>query len=297
MKRDLIDSYLIYLDKELNYSEDTIESYKRDLINYQEYLDKKNISYKNITKLEILDYLKYLDDIKLNNKSISRHLSSLRSFYNYLVEIKDIDSNIFKRIKNPKVEKKLPNYLSINEVEELLNSIKEDTKEEIRDKCLFELMYSTGMRVSEVSDLKLKSINISDNTIRVLGKGSKERIVLYGEYFKDIINKYFKVRDKFLIKGNIDNLFINKNGDKLSRESITYIVNKIEKKSGINHKISPHILRHSFATHLLDNGADIRSVQELLGHENLDTTEIYTHVSNERLRSEYLKYHPNKNRK
>ena len=297
MKRDLIDSYLIYLDKELNYSEDTIESYKRDLINYQEYLDKKNISYKNITKLEILDYLKYLDDIKLNNKSISRHLSSLRSFYNYLVEIKDIDSNIFKRIKNPKVEKKLPNYLSINEVEELLNSIKEDTKEEIRDKCLFELMYSTGMRVSEVSDLKLKSINISDNTIRVLGKGSKERIVLYGEYFRDIINKYFKVRNEFLIKGNIDYLFVNKNGDRLSRESITYIVNKIEKKSGINHKISPHILRHSFATHLLDNGADIRSVQELLGHENLDTTEIYTHVSNERLRSEYLKYHPNKNRK
>ena len=297
MKRDLIDSYLIYLDKELNYSEDTIESYKRDLINYQEYLDKKNISYKNITKLEILDYLKYLDDIKLNNKSISRHLSSLRSFYNYLVEIKDIDSNIFKRIKNPKVEKKLPNYLSINEVEELLNSIKEDTKEEIRDKCLFELMYSTGMRVSEVSDLKLKSINISDNTIRVLGKGSKERIVLYGEYFRDIINKYFKVRNEFLIKGNIDNLFINKNGDKLSRESIAYIVNKVERKSGINHKISPHILRHSFATHMLDNGADLRTVQELLGHENLDTTEIYTHVSNERLRSEYLKYHPNKNRK
>jgi tyrosine recombinase XerD len=295
--KELIDSYLIYLDKELNYSDDTIDNYRRDLNNYCDYLNKNNISYKKITKLEILDYLKYLDDIKLNNKSISRHLSSLRSFYNYLVEIKDIDSNIFKRIKNPKVEKKLPNYLSINEVEELLNSINENTKEEIRDKCLFELMYSTGMRVSEVSDLKVKNINLSDNTIRVLGKGSKERIVFYGEYFKDIINKYFKVRDKFLIKGNIDNLFINKNGDKLSRESITYIVNKIERKSGINHKISPHILRHSFATHLLDNGADIRSVQELLGHENLDTTEIYTHVSNERLRSEYLKYHPNKNRK
>ncbi len=295
--KELIDSYLIYLDKELNYSDDTIDNYRRDLNNYCDYLNKNNISYKKITKLEILDYLKYLDDIKLNNKSISRHLSSLRSFYNYLVEIKELDSNIFKRIKNPKVEKKLPNYLSINEVEELLNSINENTKEEIRDKCLFELMYSTGMRVSEVSDLKVKNINLSDNTIRVLGKGSKERIVFYGEYFKDIINKYFKVRDKFLIKGNIDNLFINKNGDKLSRESITYIVNKIERKSGINHKISPHILRHSFATHLLDNGADIRSVQELLGHENLDTTEIYTHVSNERLRSEYLKYHPNKNRK
>ena len=156
--KELIDSYLIYLDKELNYSDETIEGYKRDLNNYMEYINNKSISYKKITKLEILDYLKYLDDIKLNNKSISRHLSSLRSFYNYLVEIKDIDSNIFRRIKNPKVEKKLPNYLSINEVEELLNSINENTKEEIRDKCLFELMYSTGMRVSEVSDLKVKNI-------------------------------------------------------------------------------------------------------------------------------------------
>ena len=158
-------------------------------------------------------------------------------------------------------------------------------------------MYSTGMRVSEVSNLKVSNINFSDYTIRVMGKGSKERIVYYGSILKDILDKYMKVRDEFLKKGNIDNLLINKNGDVLSRESITYIVNKIERKSLINHKISPHILRHSFATHLLDNGADLRSVQELLGHENLDTTEIYTHVSNERLRTVYLKYHPNRDRK
>ena len=293
---ELINSYTLYLNKELNYSKDTIENYKKDLYEYKDYIEVNKINYKSINKLEILDYLKYLDNNKLSNKTISRHLSSLRSFYNYLVEIKILDTNVFKRVRNPKVEKKLPNYLSVNEIEELLNSIHEDTKENIRDKCLFEIMYSCGMRVSEVSNLKVSNINFSDNTIRVMGKGSKERIVYYGSYLKDILDKYLKVRDEFLKKGNIDNLFINSNGDILSRQSITYIVNKIEKKSLINHKISPHILRHSFATHLLDNGADLRSVQELLGHENLDTTEIYTHVSNERLRSVYLKYHPNNKR-
>ena len=295
--KELINNYIEYIDKELNYSNETILSYKNDLTEYYKYLNNNKINYKSITKLEILDYLKYLDNYKLSNKTISRHLSSLRSFYNYLVEIKILDGNVFKRVRNPKVEKKLPNYLSINEIEELLNSIEENTKENIRDKCLFEIMYSTGMRVSEVSNLKVSNINFSDNSIRVMGKGSKERIVYYGAILKDILNKYMKIRNEFLKKGNIENLFINKNGDVLSRESIAYIINKIEKKSLINHKISPHILRHSFATHLLDNGADLRSVQELLGHENLDTTEIYTHVSNERLRAVYLKYHPNRNRK
>lgn len=295
--KDLINNYITYIDKELNYSEETINNYKKDLNEYNDYISTNKINYKSITKLEILDYLKYLDNNKLSNKTISRHLSSLRSFYNYLMEIKIVDSNVFKRVRNPKVEKKLPNYLSINEIEELLNSINEDTKEDIRNKCLFEIMYSTGMRVSEVSNLKLSNIDRNDNSIRVLGKGDKERIVYYGEYLKIILNKYLNVRDDFLKKGNIDYLFINSNGDKLSRESILYIVKKVEKLSLINHKISPHILRHSFATHLLDNGADLRSVQELLGHENLDTTEIYTHVSNERLRSVYLKYHPNNKRK
>ena len=298
MKLDsLINSFIIYIDKELNYSDETIDNYKRDLNNYRDYLNKKKINYKTINKLEILDYLKYLDNSSLSNKSISRHLSSLRTFYNYLVEIKEIDSNVFKRVRNPKVEKKLPNYLSIGEVEEILNSIKEDTKEDIRNKCIFEIMYSCGLRVSEVSYLKVSNIDFREHTIRIMGKGSKERIVYYGEYLKDILDKYMKVRDEFLIKGNIEYLFVNSKGDILSRESIAYIINKIEKKSLINHKITPHVLRHSFATHLLDDGADLRSVQELLGHENLDTTEIYTHVSNERLRAVYLKYHPNNRRK
>jgi len=292
----IIEKYSEYLLKELKYSDKTVLSYKRDLNSYNDYLKKYNINYLNINKLQIVDYLKYLDTLKYSNKTISRHLSTLRSFYNYLVEIKLIDNNIYKRIRNPKVEKKLPNYLNIVEIENIMDTIDENTKEEVRDKCIFELLYSTGIRVSEASNLKLQDIDRNKLTIRIFGKGSKERIVYYGEVFAKTLDKYLKVRDKFLVNGDIEYLFINKYGRKLSRESIEQKIDRIVTKSAINHKISPHVLRHTFATHLLDNGADLKSVQELLGHENLNTTEIYTHVSNERLREAYLKYHPNKNR-
>jgi len=289
--------YLKYIEKELNYSNLTRENYKRDIFIYKEFLDIYGYNYITIDKSKIIDYLKYLDGFKYKNKSISRNLSSLRAFYSYLVEIKIISINVFKRVRNPKVSKKLPNYLSIVEVEEILDGIDEITKEDIRNKCLFELMYSTGLRVSEVSDLLLKDIDLKEKSIRVMGKGSKERIVYYGECLSNLLDKYLKVRNEFLVDKNSEYLFINKLGNKLSRQSIEYIINKIMFKSDVNHKISPHTLRHTYATHLLDNGADLKSVQELLGHESLDTTEIYTHVSNERLRSEYMKYHPNRERK
>jgi len=288
--------YLKYIEKELNYSNLTRENYKRDIFIYKEFLDIYGYNYITIDKSKIIDYLKYLDGFKYKNKSISRNLSSLRAFYSYLVEIKIISTNVFKRVRNPKVSKKLPNYLSIVEVEEILDGIDEITKEDIRNKCLFELMYSTGLRVSEVSDLLLKDIDLKEKSIRVMGKGSKERIVYYGECLSNLLDKYLKVRNEFLVDKNSEYLFINKLGNKLSRQSIEYIINKIMFKSDVNHKISPHTLRHTYATHLLDNGADLKSVQELLGHESLDTTEIYTHVSNERLRSEYMKYHPNRDR-
>jgi len=292
----VIEKFLEYINKELNYSMETIESYNRDLILYKQYIKKSKIDYLKIKKDNILDFLKYLDSLNYSSKTISRILSSLRSFYNYLVEIKVIDTNIFRRIKNPKVEKKLPDYMNIVEIEDVLDSIKENTKEGIRNKCLFELLYSTGIRASEASNLKVKDIDLNGMSIRIFGKGSKERIVYYGECFKELLNKYLKVRSEFLQKGNIEYLFINKIGGKLSRESIGLIINKIIKESSVKHKISPHVLRHTFATHLLDNGADLRSVQELLGHENLKTTEIYTHVSSERLKEAYRKFHPNKNR-
>lgn len=293
---EVIKKFIEYIDKELNYSRETIINYEKDLTIYKDFLKIKNYNYLSITKDQVMEYLKYLDSFKYQNKTISRILSSLRSFYNYLTEIKLLDNNIFKRIRNPKVSKKLPNYLSIVEIEKILDKIDEESIFGIRDKCLFELLYSTGLRVSEVSNLKIDDINLIDKSIRVLGKGNKERIVYFGNVAANLIHKYLQIRNEFLKKGNIEYFFINNNGDKLSRQSIEHIINMIMKRSEINHKISPHTLRHTYATHLLDNGADLRSVQELLGHENLGTTEVYTHVSKDKLRSEYLKYHPNKNR-
>ena len=292
---DAINKFLEYLELELNYSILTKESYKRDLLLYKDYLALKKISYLKINKDDILSFLKYLDNLKFTNKTISRHLSTLRSFYSYLVEIKLIDNNIFKRIKNPKVAKKLPNYLSISEIDEIILGISEETNEDIKEKFIFELLYSTGIRVSEAVNIQITDIDTQNMTIKVLGKGNKERLVYYGTPCQKLLEKYLEVRTTFL-KKEIPYLLVNQKGEKISRESIEYIIDKIIKKSAVKHKISPHTLRHTFATHLLDNGADLKSVQEMLGHENLNTTEIYTHVSNERLRSAYLAYHPNKKR-
>lgn len=293
---DAINKYLEYILKELRYSAETYKSYQQDLEVYNVFLNEKKISYLKITRNEVVEYLKYLDYLNYKNKTISRNLSCLRSFYNYLVEIKLLSSNIFKRIKNPKVEKKLPNYLNIIEIEEVLENIKEDTKEDIRNKCIFELLYSSGMRVSEASNVRLNDIEINSRFIRITGKGNKERLAYFGEEASRLLKLYINFREEFVVNEQTDYLFLNKFGRQLSRSSIEHIINNIIEKSSIKHKISPHVLRHTFATHLLDNGADLRSVQELLGHENLNTTEIYTHVSNERLKEAYLKYHPNKKR-
>lgn len=293
---DAIKKFLEYILKELNYSVKTYENYERDLVSYSKFINREKLDYIKIKKVEVLEYLKELDNLNRSNKTISRHLSSLRSFYNYLVDIKLVETNIFRRIRNPKVEKKLPNYLNIIEIEEILESIREDSPEKIRDKCIFELLYSTGIRVSEAVNIKLNDIDMSSNSIRIIGKGNKERIVYFGSLAKDLLFKYLKIRKNFKNDKKTDYLFLNNAGNQLARESISKIINNIIYNSGIKHKISPHVLRHTFATHLLDNGADLRSVQELLGHENLRTTEIYTHISNERLRAAYLKYHPNKKR-
>ena len=292
---EAINKFLEYIEFELNYSSLTKESYARDLSLYKDFLNMQKINYLDINKEEVMNYLKYLDNLKFTNKTISRHLSTLRSFYNYLVEVKLISSNIYKRVRNPKVPKKLPNYLSIVEIDTIIEEIDEDNDEDIKEKFIFELLYSTGIRVSECASIKLSDIDYQNKTIRIMGKGSKERLVYYGESCERLLNKYLSIRNN-LIKDGIEYLLVNQKGSKISRESIEYIIDKIIKKSSVKHKISPHTLRHSFATHLLDNGADLKSVQELLGHVNLNTTEIYTHISNERLRKAYLMYHPNKKR-
>ena len=296
MKED-IDKYLNYLKYELNYSDNTVNSYKKDLDIYLDYLTMFKKDYRYMTKEDIIGYLKYLDKL-YKNKSIARMVSSTRSFYNYLKNNNIIDSNIFNRVKNPKVEKKLPNYLNILEVEELLYHFKSDDPKDIREELIFEIIYSTGIRVSELSNLKIKNIDFDNKQIKVMGKGSKERIVFYGDVLSKLLELY--LTSSRPIYENIDNkndyLLINNKGARLSVASIEKYLDDLLKRLSLSHRVTPHELRHTFATHMLDNGADLRTIQELLGHESLKTTQIYTHVSIDRLRNVYAKAHPNNNR-
>jgi len=285
MEKDKLD-FIKYLKYERNFSENTIVSYDNDLKNYFTFLETENINYLTINKEQVRKYLKYLDECKMKNSSISRAISTLRSFYTYLMREEKIKTNIFKRIENPKVKRKLPNFLSEIEMLDIFNSMKKETPLEIRDCLIIEFLYATGIRISELLMIKVNDIDKNDKTIKILGKGSKERIVYYGDYAKDILDTYLKVR-KEINENDSVYLFINKKGNPLNPVDIKNIINETLKNAQVNHKISAHTFRHTFATHLLNNGADIKSVQELLGHENLSTTQIYTHVTSERSRKEY----------
>lgn len=278
-----IDNFLYFLKKELNYSDYTIKNYQLDLTDFFKYVDKSNIDFLSIENIHVRGYLKYLDTCNLKNTTISRRISALRTFYNYLLEKGLVKSNIFLNVKNPKLEKKLPNYLNYTEIEELLASIDTRTDEGLERRLLIEMFYSTGCRVGEMVNVKISDIDFYNKTIKVMGKGSKERIVYYGDYASKYLEDYLKNKDK---KGY---LFTNKRGEKLTIEEVEYIVRDIMKHISIKTHVTPHTLRHTFATHLLNNGADIITVQELLGHANLSTTGIYTHVSSDRLKDVYFK--------
>lgn len=290
----LIQKFIEYLEYEKGYSKKTIISYEKDLELFNKYLKENNIKeIKNIEYNVIRKYLSYLHDNKYESTSVSRKISALRSFFKYNIKEKVITNNPMTLISNPKKEKKLPKYLNYEEIEKLLNSIEMDKKEGIQERLIIELLYSTGIRVSELVNIKIKDIKIKENQINILGKGNKERIVLFGEKAKEIIKIYLNAyKDEFT--GNISNqyLLINKKGKQLTTNKIELIVKDVLKKSALKLNISPHTLRHTFATHMLDSGADLKSVQELLGHENLKTTAIYTHISNERLKHVYINSHP-----
>lgn len=284
MQTKLVDEFVIYLKKELNYSNYTLTSYQLDLTDFFTYIDKHKINYLALNKDDVIDYLKYLDTLKYKNSTISRHISTLRTFYNYLYQRKLVTTNIFKYIKNPKLEKRLPNYLNYEELEKLLDSIDISTDEGLRDKLLIELFYDTGLRVGEMVSVKVKNIDKVNRKIKVMGKGSKERIVLYGQYASEYLEKYLK---RNINKGS-EYLFI-RNDQPMQVKDIQQIVANLVKDLGLKTHVTPHTLRHTFATHLLNNGADITTVQTLLGHANLSTTGIYTHVSLDRLKEVYHK--------
>ena len=285
----LINDFINYLKIERNYSEHTIISYKTDLEEYKEYLNNKDI--KDTDYKFIRTYLTYMFEKKYEKKTISRHISTLRSFYKYLLEEKVIKKNPMTLISNPKLDKKLPNFLYYDELEILLNIPDKSTVLGLRDALILELLYSTGIRVSELVNIKMKDINRSDKKILIMGKGSKERYVLYGEVLDNLLDMYIE-NSRSKLNKNSDYLILNKDGNQITDRGIRLIISKILKKGEIDYHVSPHTLRHTFATHMLENGADLKSVQELLGHENLSTTQVYTHVTNERLRSVYLKTHP-----
>ena len=297
-----IDDFLLYLKTELNYSEHTINSYQIEILKYQDYLEKNKIDYLKISKDNVRSYLRYLDSLKYKNSSISKNLSALRSFYRYLVIQEKIGKNIFSSIRNPKQEKKLPNYLNEMDMDLVLHftedSFYKKTIYTNRDLLIIELLYDTGCRANELVNIKLKDINFSEKSIKVLGKGSKERIVYYGEYTEETLEKYLPERLEILKNKVSDYLFVSKESGSLTTRRVAQIIDDIIKLLAIKNNVTPHTFRHSFATHLLNHDADLRSVQELLGHSSLSTTQIYTHVSNERLRHVYLNAHPrNKSKK
>lgn len=288
-----IEMFQEYLKSELNYSDNTIETYLIEINKFEEFINNNKLNYKKVNKDDIRSYLKYLDSQKLKNTSVSKNLSSLRSFYKFLVNEGIVENNYFLLISNPKKERKLPEFLNEIEIEDLLNIYDLNTYDGIRNRLILELLYATGVRVSELVNIKIKDINFSDKSILIMGKGSKERLVLYGDYAEKLLNKYLVESRKYYLENkDSEYLILNRFGEQLSTRSVQKLVHSCTDKLALKHKVTPHTIRHTFATHLLNNGADIKSVQELLGHESLSTTQIYTHITNERLRSVYLNTHP-----
>lgn len=284
-----IDDFIKYLKVIKKDSEYTLVNYKKDIEElYDFYTDLINID-----EVIVREYLEYLYSKGLNRNSISRKLSSIRSFYNYLLKENIIKVNYFKEISNPKKNKSLPKYAKDNDLEKMFNSFNKEKPLEQRNLLILEMLYATGIRVSELVNIKINDIDKFNNSIKILGKGSKERIVFYGSFCEDILELYLKEGRRELLKNKTnDYLFINKNGNQLSDRYIRKMIDNVVRKCEIDYHISPHTLRHTFATDLLNNGSDLMSVKELLGHSTLNTTSIYTHVSNEQIKKIYNFAHP-----
>lgn len=277
--------YRNYLTSVRKYPDNTVNSYLSDITIFKEYLSSLKINYLKVDKDIIREYLKVLGNSNYKSSSINRILSSLKNYYDYLEYKHLIEYNPLKDLNRPKKEKRLPNFINNNDYEKIIKKSLERTDFiGRRNTLLLELLYSSGIRISEALNIKIKDINMGDKSIRILGKGSKMRIVYFGEYAKEYLEEYLKVRNS-----SLEYLFLNKNNTLLTRRGAEYIISNLVKTSLLKKKVTPHTFRHSYATEMLNNGADIRSVQELLGHSSLSTTGIYTHVTNEVVRREYLK--------
>ncbi len=292
--KSLVEEFIHYLAVERGLADNTLDSYNRDLNQFMVFLEKEQVKdVQKATRNVIMSYLLFLQKRGRATATVSRHLAALKSFYHFLLREKHIEKDPTANLESPKLEKKLPRILTVNEVEMLLNQPKGSDPAALRDKAMLELLYATGIRVSELIYLDVNHINLDMGYVRCFGKGSKERIVPVGSFARKCVSEYLQKGRVKLIKNKTEQaLFVNQHGRRLTRQGFWKIIKKYARRAGISKEITPHTLRHSFATHLLENGADLRSVQEMLGHADITTTQIYTHLTKGRLREVYAKSHP-----
>ena len=288
-----VKEFLDSLSVEKGLSRNTLLSYGRDLRHYTGYLKKKKIaSMDHVTRREIMDFLMEEKDRGLEPASVARALVALRMFHRFLAEEGKVPENVTDALESPKLWKHLPEILSLSEVEELLKAPDSRRLSGLRDLALLELLYAAGLRASEIASLKVSQADLEGGMLRVMGKGSKERMVPIGRKAREVLKRYLRRSRAEGPAGGSEYLFLSRAGRPISRQTVWSILKKYARRRGLRKKIYPHILRHSFATHLLENGADLRVVQELLGHSDISTTQIYTHVEKSRLKSIHQKFHP-----
>lgn len=295
---EAIQKYKIYLEAERNYSEYTVLNYIKDVEDFKDFLSSNEfgqlvkVDKPNIARY----YISYLSENDYKKKSIARKLSSIRSFYHYLEKLGLIKENVFESVESPKLDKTLPKVLYLNEIDAIFDSVDNSTAIGKRDSAILEVLYGSGLRVSELCSLTEKNFDYRNKTVKVFGKGHKDRYVPISDKAIEAVKLYVMVgRTELIFNSNQEDtgiLFLNHHGGPLTTRGVRVILDNILKRTSDNIHVSPHTLRHSFATHLLDGGADLRSVQEMLGHNNLSTTQIYTHVSKEQLKRVYLENHP-----
>ena len=292
---DIIDSFLITLEKERNFSLHTIKAYKNDLTRFNLFLNqgKSRNKFKEINRNDIRRFLADEYENEYTSKTVARRLATIKSFFKYLVKVELIEDNVSIHIHSPKVPKKLPNFIDKNLIDVLMSSPPLGTLIGVRDRAVLELFYSTGVRLSELVNMNIGDFHIDKKLVRVIGKGNKERIIPYGKTAESAIENYLKMRNlSFKPVFARSPLFVNSSEKRISKRTIQRRMNNYIKLVADGKSVGPHLLRHTFATHLLDNGADIRAVKDLLGHSSLSSTQIYTHVSIDKLKKDYTQAHP-----
>jgi integrase/recombinase XerC len=290
----LLEQFLVYLETSRNASPHTVKNYGNDIGQFLDYCKAQEVhSPEQIDRSLLRSYLAELDDAGYVKASIARRVAEMRSFGEFLVQEGALERNTFRTVSAPRIPKRLPQYLTVAEIETLLQALDTSTPLGLRDRAIIEVLYAAGLRVSELVDLDVAGVDLTQSQVRVMGKGSKERIALLGRQAMWALRAYLRQgRPELLGRQPTDALFLNHRGGRLTTRGVALVLSRTGKRAGIQTPVSPHVLRHSFATHLLDGGADLRVVQELLGHANLATTQIYTHVSQSRAREVYMRAHP-----